>query len=203
MAAADDEYFRSHRRKSTNADDHRRTPTITGEHRRSPKPPSRTRIRARGYRSVTPLFRDDHLLAMISHMADFVSRIDDLQERLRLAGYLADAATGTVVHLAAALSKPVLVEGPAGTGKTQLAKSVAAMTGRRADPPAVLRGPGRIQGHLRMGLPAPAAPAAAAPGQRQHGPRCCRNLRRGLPAEPPAAGRDTVRSAGSAADRRG
>src|SRR5215471_17508444 len=67
---------------------------------------------------------------MISRMADVVSPIDDVQDRLRKAGYLADAATGTVVHLAAALSKPVLVEGPAGTGKTQLAKSVAAMTGK-------------------------------------------------------------------------
>jgi MoxR-like ATPase len=56
--------------------------------------------------------------------------IDDVQDQLRLAGYLADTATGTVVHLAQALSKPVLIEGPAGTGKTQLAKSVAAMTGK-------------------------------------------------------------------------
>src|SRR5262249_39453769 len=80
--------------------------------------------------SVTPVFLTDHLLAMISRMADVASPIDDVQERLRMAGYLADAATGTVLHLAAALSQPVLVEGPAGTGKTQLAKSVAAMTGR-------------------------------------------------------------------------
>ncbi len=61
-------------------------------------------------------------------MAD--SPIDDMRERLRGAGYLADAATGTVVHLATALGKPVLIEGPAGTGKTQLAKSVAIMTGK-------------------------------------------------------------------------
>jgi MoxR-like ATPase len=55
----------------------------------------------------------------------------EVQDLLGAAGYLADPATGTVVHLAAALGKPVLVEGPAGTGKTQLAKSVAAMTGKR------------------------------------------------------------------------
>ena len=63
-------------------------------------------------------------------MVNAASLIDDTQEQLRDAGYLADAATGTVVHLAAALSKPVLIEGPAGTGKTQLAKSVAVMTGK-------------------------------------------------------------------------
>jgi MoxR-like ATPase len=63
-------------------------------------------------------------------MAESSTLIEEVQEQLRLAGYLADTATGTVVHLAAALSKPVLIEGPAGTGKTQLAKSVALMTGK-------------------------------------------------------------------------
>ena len=63
-------------------------------------------------------------------MAESRNPIDHVQEQLRGAGYLADAGTATVVHLAEALGKPVLIEGPAGTGKTQLAKSVAQMTGK-------------------------------------------------------------------------
>ncbi len=63
-------------------------------------------------------------------MAETPDPISHVQEQLRDAGYLADASTGTVVHLATALGKPVLIEGPAGTGKTQLAKSVALMTGK-------------------------------------------------------------------------
>ena len=52
-------------------------------------------------------------------------------DALRLAGYLPDQRIATVVYLAGCLGKPVLVEGPAGTGKTELAKSAAAATGAR------------------------------------------------------------------------
>jgi MoxR-like ATPase len=99
---------------------------------------------SRRYPRVTPWFRVSRLSAMMDTMADLptpgaganppgrpAGSPREVQEQLAAAGYLADASTGTVVHLAAALGKPVLVEGPAGTGKTQLAKSVALMTGKR------------------------------------------------------------------------
>ena len=53
----------------------------------------------------------------------------DVAERLSAAGYLTDDAIATTVFLADRLGKPLLVEGPAGVGKTELAKAVADATG--------------------------------------------------------------------------
>ena len=49
----------------------------------------------------------------------------EVAARLEAAGYMADATITTVVHLADRLNKPLLVEGPAGVGKTALAKAIA------------------------------------------------------------------------------
>ena len=54
-----------------------------------------------------------------------------VKEALAGHDYLADDRIAQVVFLAAQLSKPVLVEGPAGVGKTELAKALAAVTDRR------------------------------------------------------------------------
>jgi MoxR-like ATPase len=57
------------------------------------------------------------------------SSVADVDKRLATAGYLPDAQIATTVFLADRLGKPLLVEGPAGTGKTELAKALAAATG--------------------------------------------------------------------------
>jgi MoxR-like ATPase len=54
-----------------------------------------------------------------------------VKDALAAQDYLADDRIAQVVFLAAQLSKPVLVEGPAGVGKTELAKALAAVTERR------------------------------------------------------------------------
>ena len=55
--------------------------------------------------------------------------LDDLMERLKATGYFIDPVMIQVVFLAAKLQKPLLLEGPAGSGKTQLAVSVAQAAG--------------------------------------------------------------------------
>ena len=57
--------------------------------------------------------------------------VDAVSDALQGTGYLPSEEISTTVYLAAALGRPVLVEGPAGVGKTALASAVAGATGRR------------------------------------------------------------------------
>ena len=64
-------------------------------------------------------------------MAERFESVDDVIARLREADYLSDIGIAGVVFLADRLEKPILVEGPAGVGKTELAKAIATVTGGR------------------------------------------------------------------------
>ncbi len=59
------------------------------------------------------------------------SSIDAVQQHLGESGYVCGRALATVVFLAARLGRPLFLEGEAGVGKTEIAKALAAVTGRR------------------------------------------------------------------------
>src|SRR5262249_59788892 len=64
-------------------------------------------------------------------MAERYASVDAVTKELGDVAYLADTNIAGVVYLADRLEKPVLVEGPAGVGKTELAKALSRVTGAR------------------------------------------------------------------------
>src|ERR1700741_4034370 len=56
--------------------------------------------------------------------------VEEVQQRFRPARYIASRRVSTVVFLAARMGRPVLIEGPAGVGKTELAKTLSDITAR-------------------------------------------------------------------------
>jgi MoxR-like ATPase len=63
---------------------------------------------------------------------------EELKTALNGQDYIASDEIATIMYLSQQLGKPLLTEGPAGVGKTELAKAIAGATGRSPDPVAVL-----------------------------------------------------------------
>src|SRR5213594_1594783 len=63
--------------------------------------------------------------------SDAPGSVDEVAQGLRSVGYLPGESTALVSFLAGRMGKPVLVEGPAGVGKTELAKALSRATERR------------------------------------------------------------------------
>ena len=59
------------------------------------------------------------------------SSVDELQRALDGESYLADRGLATAIHLSLSLDKPLLLEGEAGVGKTEVAKVLSSLLGRR------------------------------------------------------------------------
>ena len=144
--------------------------------------------------------------------------VDEVVDALGEQGYIADTRLATTVFLATRLDKPLLIEGPAGVGKTELAKALAAVTGRRLLRLQCYEGQDETKalyewdygkqllytqmlrekiGQVVAGRPRPGRGRRA---DRRPGERV---LLRALPGGAPAAGGDPLRGAGGAAHRRG
>ncbi len=67
---------------------------------------------------------------MVCHHYPQLDSVEAVKERFNTAGYICTQQIATVVYLASALNKPVLIEGPPGVGKTELAKTCAAVVAK-------------------------------------------------------------------------
>ena len=167
---------------------------------RLPGPPADLRHLAR--RAVRPALRAAPRLPPSMPDDTLPASADDVAAGLRSVGYLPGESTALVAYLAARLGKPVLVEGPAGVGKTELAKALAAYLGRSLVRLQCYEGLDEAKAlyewNYRKQLLRIQAEAAGHGLGRGPG----RHLRRGVPARPAAAHRHRLRAAGRAADRR-
>ncbi len=68
---------------------------------------------------------------------DLPASIDETEAKLLAHDYVPDRQLATALFLSLRLQRPLFLEGEPGTGKTEIAKTVATMLGRPLDPPAV------------------------------------------------------------------
>ena len=118
------------------------------------------------------------------------------------AGYLTDDAIATTVFLADRLGKPLLVEGPAGVGKTELAKAVATATGSELIRLQCYEGLDEARALYEWNYKKQLLRIQAVQGRRRVGRDPRRHLHRGVPARPAAADGDPARGPDRPAHRR-
>src|SRR5919201_442861 len=115
------------------------TTTAPTRTRRPPGTSSAARTRATRRFTSVRMCRSDATAKRVTHLERVKNRpmtavalasVEDVETRLRSTGYLPSAEIATSVFLADRLEKPVLGEGPAGVGKTDLARAFAQATGR-------------------------------------------------------------------------
>ena len=116
--------------------------------------------------------------------------VQGVRDALRDVNYLADDGIAGVAFLADRLGKPVLVEGPAGTGKTQLAKTIAEMTGARLIRLQCYEGLDESKALYEWNYKKQLLRIQADRQQRRLERGARRHLLRRVPAHPPAAGGD-------------
>ena len=115
---------------------------------------------------------EDLRLGALSPVPDLAD-IDAVQSAFADHGYVADRDLATAVFLSLALGRPLLLEGEAGVGKTEVARTLAAALGAQLIRLQCYEGLDVNTRGLRVGLPAPDArdPAARGPGRGQVGRR--------------------------------
>ncbi len=133
----------------------------------------------------------------------FMTDAAAIHDRFRERSFIIDEAFATALQIMLALEKPLLVEGPAGVGKTESAKVLAEVLGTELIRLQCYEGPRRDVGALRVELSAPDAPRAPERGGRFQ-PRRARSVhvQRAFPAQAAAAGCDYARAVTGAAHRR-
>ena len=117
------------RRRARLHPDHRPSRPRRDPHARPAFPLPRLRTRARRARGLGPVAADEP--ASIGAMTQVLGSTDAIQEAFRERGYIADRSIATAVFLGLRLERPLLLEGEAGVGKTELAKVLASSLGTR------------------------------------------------------------------------
>ena len=97
--------------------------------------------------------------------SDLMETVDDVRAALAEHDYLADEGLATAIFLAMRLQRPLLLEGEAGVGKTEVAKVLARWTGGELVRLQCYEGIDAVPGRLRVGLLAPAAAPARGRGR--------------------------------------